>query len=133
VQEAQDILVALPAFGPCKSLFLKDKKNNLYLVVALFTTTVLLKALARMFASTDLHFAREEKLNEVLGVLPGSVTPFGLLNDAKHSVIVLLDKAILQHNLIGVHPLRNDATTLIAPNDLVKFIESCGNRLEWFT
>jgi Ala-tRNA(Pro) deacylase len=71
-------------------------------------------------------------LNDVLGVQPGSVTPFGLLNDEKHSVTVLIDKTVLKHNSVGIHPLSNDATTLIAPNDLVRFIESCGNRVEWF-
>lgn len=113
-------------------MFLKDKKNRLFLVVALFQTTVVIKELAKAFSAPELRFAPPEMLMNILGVAPGSVTPFGLINDTGHCTTVILDKDLLAHELIGIHPLINNATTLISPTDLIVFIESCGNRIEWF-
>lgn len=132
VQDAHEILVHLPPHGPCKNLFLRDKKNRLYLVVALFDTKVVIKELAKTFSAPELRFASSEQLFDSLGVTPGSVTPFGLINDIHHSVSVILDHEMLTHEYIGIHPLINNATTLITPIDLCSFIVSCGNRIEWF-
>lgn len=129
VQDAHEILVHLPPFGPCKNLFLRDKKNRLYLVVVLFDTKISIKELAKALSAPELRFANPEQLLCTLGVTPGSVTPFGLINDIQHSVTVILDQKLFTHEYIGIHPLVNDATTLLAPTDLRLFIESCGNRI----
>ena len=64
----------------------------------------------------------------MLGVRPGSVTPFALVNDAAHRVAVVFDQAMLEHDPLNYHPLENDRTTAIAPADLLRFIAACGHR-----
>ena len=78
--------------GEMKNLFLADKKKKLYLISALVNTEVNLKAIAKLLGTKDLRFANEEKLKENLNLLPGSVTPFGLLNDSDGLVKYYLDK-----------------------------------------
>ncbi len=128
VEESKRLRGDLPG-GHCKSLFLKDRKGRLWLVVVLEDRTVDLKRLRRRLgASKTLSFGRPELLEEVLGVTPGAVTPFALINDTGRRVQVVLDKAMLTHDPLNYHPLHNAATTAIAPDDLVRFIESCGHR-----
>ena len=116
---------AIPrAFSGVKNLFLKDKKKRYYLLSALYETKVDLKYLAKMLDAPELRLARPDELEAVLGVAPGSVTPLALINDHTRCVTVVLDGALLAAECIGVHPLRNDMTTLISPKDLVKFLES---------
>lgn len=127
VEESKRLRGALPG-GHCKSLFLKDKKDRLWLVVALEDRAVDLKALRRTLGATStLSFGRPELLKEVLGVEPGSVTPFGLINDTERRVTVVLDKAMLDHDPLNYHPLTNEATTAIASADLLRFIGACGH------
>lgn len=111
----------------CKSLFLKDKKANLWLVVARDDARVDLKALAKSLGAGSLSFGKPELLSEVLGVSPGAVTPFGLINDTGHRVSVVLDRAMMQAALVNYHPLANDATTAIAPADLERFLGATGH------
>ncbi len=115
------------AGGHCKNLFLKDKKGVLWLVVTLEDTQVDLKALPQKMGSARLSFGKAELLGEVLGIEPGSVTPFAVINDAETRVQVVLDEAMMAHEMLNYHPLKNDATTSIAAQDLVKFIQSCGH------
>lgn len=129
VKEADKILAQLPPHGPCKNLFLKDKKNHLYLVVALCDTGIIIKELAKILSAPGLRFASPEQLMASLGVIPGAVTPFGLINDQQHTVTVILDPRIFGYQYIGIHPLANDATTLLTPGDIKLFINSCGNRI----
>lgn len=129
VSEAQEILGDLDAHGLCKSLFLKNKKNQMYIIVALFETRIDLKEVAKVLRTRELHFASAECLQAILGVLPGSVTPFGLINDKEHIVTVVLDSAMFSCPLVGIHPMINTATTLLNPRDLRLFIESCGNKV----
>jgi Ala-tRNA(Pro) deacylase len=127
VEESKRLRGELPG-GHCKSLFLKDKKDRLWLVVALEDRAIDLKALRRRLgAASTLSFGRPELLKEILGVEPGSVTPFGLINDADQRVTVVLDKAMLDHDPLNYHPLTNAATTAIAPADLLRFITACGH------
>jgi len=115
----------LPAgMGHIKNLFLKDKKKRYYLVSALYETKIDLKSLAKHLEAPELRFARAEELEAVLGVTPGSVTTFALINDQRHQVNVVLDPGIFAYTSIGLHPLRNDMTTVIAPPDLEKFLLS---------
>lgn len=115
------------AGGHCKNLFLKDKKGVLWLVVTLEDTQVDLKALPQKIGSARLSFGKAELLIEVLGIEPGSVTPLAVINDTETRVQVVLDEAMMAHEVLNYHPLKNDATTSIAALDLVKFIQSCGH------
>jgi Ala-tRNA(Pro) deacylase len=126
VEEARRARGELPG-GHCKSLFLKDKKDALWLVVAMEEARVDLKALQSTLGAARLSFGKAELLEEVLGVTPGSVTPFAAINDKAGSVRVVLDELILGHDLVNYHPLTNDATTSIKPGDLVRFLEATGH------
>ena len=126
VAEAVALRGELPG-GHCKSLFLKDKKAGLWLVVALEERRIDLKRLADALGAPRFSFGNADLLYEVLGVRPGSVTPFALINDRDHRVRVVLDKGMLAHDPLNYHPLENDRTTAIAPADLLRFIDSCGH------
>lgn len=126
VEESRELRGALPG-GHCKSLFLKAKNGSLWLVVALEDSSVDLKALAKMLGVGTLSFGKPELLWEMLGVVPGSVTPFGLINDRQHQVNVVLDARMMALDLLNYHPLRNDRTTAIATSDLLRFIADCGH------
>ena len=89
-----------------------------------------MKALAGAMGSARLSFARPELLREVLGIEPGAVTPFALINDSERRVQVVLDRAMLDLTPLNYHPLKNDATTQIGPDDLTRFIADCGHRAE---
>lgn len=127
--EAMTIKHQLPPHAPIKNLFLKDKKKQFWLICALHSTQIQLKALAKFLPAQDLRFASAEDLLRHLDVTPGSVTPLALINDAGHVVNVILDQQIFEHPIIGIHPLSNDATTLLTPQDLQTFIKSCDNKV----
>ena len=124
VEEAKALRGTLPG-GHCKSLFLKDKKGGLWLVVALEECRVDLKALADRLGAPRFSFGSAELLYEVLGVRPGSVTPFAAANDGEGRVTVMLQRAMLAHDPLNFHPLENTRTTAVAPADLVRFLEAC--------
>lgn len=114
----------------CKNLFLKDSKNNVYLISAVHDTKIELKKLSKSIKAPELRFGSAESLKQNLNVEPGSVTPFGLINDRDHKVMVLLDSKLFEHEFISFHPLENTATTVIKPADLITFIKYCGNSLQ---
>ena len=126
VEESQSLRGAIPG-GHCKTLFLKSKKGDLWLVVADEARRVDLKRLAKHLGGGNLSFGKPELLNEVLGVEPGSVTPFALINDRQNRVRVVLDQGMLEHKQLNYHPLKNDATTTIASADLQAFIAALGH------
>lgn len=126
VAEAAALRGELPG-GHCKTLFLKDKKAGLWLVVALEERMIDLKRLAVSLGAPRFSFGSADLLYEVLGVRPGSVTPFALANDREQRVRVVLDKGMLARDPLNYHPLENDRTTAIAPDDLLKFIGACGH------
>ncbi|MCW9033368.1 MAG: prolyl-tRNA synthetase associated domain-containing protein [Alphaproteobacteria bacterium] len=111
----------------CKNLFLKDAKGAYWLVVTPIDREVNLKAMPERMGSKRISFARAERLREILGLEPGSVTPFGLINDDEKKVNVVLDKEMMSAEIVNYHPLENNATTSISPSNLLKFIESCGH------
>ena len=127
VEEAKALRGQLPG-GHVKNLFLRNKKGEMWLVVAEEDRKIDLKALGERLGMGRVSFGSPDRLMQYLGVIPGAVTPFGIINDAKAEVRVVLDQALLAHDPVNVHPLTNDKTTAIAPADLVKFIESCGHR-----
>ena len=126
VEESKRLRGALPG-GHCKSLFFKDKKGALWLVVTLEDQVLDLKRLHKRIGSARLSFGKPELLWEVLGVKPGAVTPFALINDTGHRVDVVLDAAMMEWDLLNYHPLENDATTAIARRDLSAFVAACGH------
>jgi len=116
------------AGGHTKNLFLKDKKDALFLVVALEDAAIELKSLhRRLGASGRFSFGSAELLRATLGVEPGAVTPFAALNDTHALVSVVLDAGMMRHQVLNFHPLRNTMTTSIARDDLVKFLAATGH------
>ncbi|MHA1165461.1 MAG: prolyl-tRNA synthetase associated domain-containing protein, partial [Alphaproteobacteria bacterium] len=103
------------------------KKGALWLVVAMESARINLKRLHATIGSGRLSFGRPDLLLEVLGVPPGSVTPFALINDNDLRVSVVLDADMMAHDLLNFHPLVNNATTAITRDDLLKFIADCGH------
>lgn len=125
VEEAREECGHMPG-AHCKNLFLKDKKGILWLVVALENRLINMKDLKSRIGSHHLSFGKPELLMEVLGVEPGSVTPFALINDMDKRCNVVLDSEMMGFDVLNYHPLINDATTTLKPDDLLKFISSCG-------
>ena len=126
VEEANALKGGIPG-GHCKNLFLKDDKGQLWLIVCLGESQIDLKTAPSRIGSRRLSFGKPGLLMEVLGVEPGSVTPFGLINDTGQRVNVVLDAAMMAHELVNYHPLRNTATTTIRSADLVRFIRALGH------
>lgn len=110
-----------------KNLFLKDKKQQLWLIVCLEDRAIDMKELRHKIGAGNLSFGKPELLIEVLGVEPGSVTPFSLVNDTDLRVRVVLDKQMMEDDFLNFHPLTNTRTTQISPVDLLVFIRSCGH------
>jgi Ala-tRNA(Pro) deacylase len=128
VEESRALRGLIPG-GHTKNLFLKDKKGVLFLVVALEDAAIELKSLhARLGASGRFSFGPAEAMQEALGVRPGSVTPFGLINDRGGRVNVVLDRRMMEHALLNYHPLVNTMTTTIANSDLLRFIAATGHQ-----
>jgi len=126
VDEAAHLANHVPG-AACKNLFLKDSKKRLWLIVACADTKIELKKLSKELAAPELRFASPELLIAHLGVLPGSVTPFGLINNNAHDITIVFDSNLQKHTFVGFHPLENNATVVLHPNDLLKFIEAHGN------
>jgi Ala-tRNA(Pro) deacylase len=111
----------------CKNLFLKDKKGALWLVTCADERRVDLNALSKRLGAARFSFGRSELLREVLGVEPGSVTPLAIVNDTDRRVTHVLDKVWIGQELVACHPLQNDATTVLAGADLLRFVRSTGH------
>jgi Ala-tRNA(Pro) deacylase len=110
----------------CKNLFLKDKKDKIWLVVMPAELRADLARLEKTIGAARVSFGKPELLLEVLGVTPGSVTPFALINDVNKRATVVLDRNMLQSTFVNYHPLHNDHSTTIKSSDLLKFIHALG-------
>ncbi len=110
-----------------KNLFLRNKKKRMWLVVAKEDRSIDLKALGKRIGAGHVSFGRPERLMQHLGVEPGSVTPFALINDVSRQVQPVLDARIFDADPIHAHPLRNTMTTAIGGDDLLTFIRACGH------
>ena len=106
---------------------LKDRKDRLFLAVIEEKTPVDLKRLEKAIGAARLSFGRAELLAEVLGVTPGSVTPFAAMNAAPGAITVVLDAALMAQDPINFHPLRNDATVAVSPAGLLAFLRESGH------
>ena len=125
VAEGHAIKAAMPG-GHTKNLFLKDAKDQLWLVSALGETAIDLKALPRAIGAARLSFGSAELMQAVLGVTPGSVTAFALMNDADRRVRFVLDRALMDHDLVNFHPLTNAATTAVSREGFLAFLAALG-------
>ena len=124
VAESQALRGELPGTH-IKNLFLRDKKRRFFLVTVAEERDVDLKWLRRTIgAQGTLSFGSAEALSELLGVVPGAVTPLGVINDRDGAVTAFLDKALLDRDPINAHPLRNDMTTALSGSDLIKFMSA---------
>ncbi len=127
VEEARELRGQI-AGAHTKNLFLRDKRGALYLVTALEDAAIELKSLHRLLgASGRFSFGSADLLRDTLGVEPGSVTPFGALNDTACRVTVVLDAAMMAHETLNYHPLVNTMTTSIGRDDLTRFLDATGH------
>jgi len=127
VEQSQALRGTIPG-GHTKNLFVKDKKDKVFLLVAAEDAAIELKSMHRLLgASGRFSFGSAELMRELLGVDPGSVTPFGVLNDTGARVHVVLDRAMMDHEILNYHPLVNTMTTSIGSADLVKFLKATGH------
>ena len=114
--------------GHTKNLFVKDKKDNYFLLTVEEHAAVDLKTVHTVIgAASRVSFGRPEKLMEYLGVIPGAVTAFGVINDGAGKVKIVIDEGLMAFDTLNAHPLRNDATTSIGSKDLLRFIEATGH------
>ena len=125
VEDSQKLRGDLPGLHS-KNLFVKDKKGAMWLVVAEEETEIRMNHLHKRLGCARLSFGKPELLIETLGVKPGSVTPFALINDRERQVNLALDAKLARGDVLNFHPLRNDRTTTISSQDLLKFIDSLG-------
>ena len=127
VSQSEDLRGDIPG-GHTKNLFLKDKKGSYFLLTVGEHAIIDLKTIhTKIGASGRVSFGKAEMLEELLGVIPGAVTIFGLVNDKAGQVKAFLDADLMADDLINAHPLTNDATTAITRDDLVRFIEATGH------
>ncbi len=111
-----------------KNLFLKDKKDNFFLLTVDEEAEVDLKTIhTKIGAASRVSFGKPEKLLEYLGLVPGSVSVLGVINDVERNVKVMLDESLFHHEMINAHPLTNEATTSIRPDDLLRFLKETGH------
>jgi Ala-tRNA(Pro) deacylase len=127
VEDSKRLRGDLPG-GHTKNLFLKDKKDRLWLVVVSEDRRVDLKSLDRKLGSARLSFGSPERLMAHLGIAPGAVTPLALVNDPRRQVTIVIDKALLAHEVVNFHPLTNARTTALKPTDLLKFLTATGHK-----
>ena len=134
VEEAQQHCAHIEG-AHCKNLLLKNKGGGrCYLLVMENTKKADLKSLARQLEEKKLALASPQRVQEYLGLEPGAVSPFGLINDLRREVIVLLDRDLKEADYINFHPNVNTATLTIKVEDFYRFLEERGNsvrEIEW--
>lgn len=129
IEDVDKLDVSIPGIL-CKNLFLRNSKGNThYLVIIEDSKRVNLKLLSQQINSTSLSFASEERLDKYLGLKPGSVSPFGLINDINKEVIVLIDKDVTSSDIVSFHPNVNTCTIGLSYSDFEKFINWHENKL----
>lgn len=127
VEESRHVKEAIPG-AHTKNLFVKDKKDNYFLIVAEGSAQIPMNQVHNLVGGKSrLSFANAEKLMEYLGVTPGSVTAFAAINDIGGKVQVVIDEALLSSPLVNCHPLTNTMTTTISRENLLRFLEACGH------
>jgi len=127
VEESDKIDAKIPG-GHTKNLFVKDRKGGLWLVCALSASQIDLNALAKLLGVQRFSFGAADLMRDALGVTPGSVTAFALINDRLNRMGLVLDQGLMACDAVNFHPLSNDATTSISPAGLMRFLEETGHR-----
>lgn len=132
VEESQKVSRDMSG-GLIKNLFLRNKKEEMWLVTVEENRRVDLKKLGEKLTgetggNAKLSFGSADRLMTYLGVIPGAVTPFAVINDTGRKVKMVLDRHLLSMNPINAHPLVNFKTTAISPDDLLKFLEAEGHK-----
>ncbi|MBS0294956.1 MAG: prolyl-tRNA synthetase associated domain-containing protein [Proteobacteria bacterium] len=125
VAEGPEIKAHMPG-AHTKNLFLKDKKGQLWLISARQDTVIDLKRLHRTIGSDRLSFGSAELMLETLGVTPGSVTAFALINDKDRRIRFVLDKALADAERVNFHPMTNTATTGVSQQGFSRFLAAIG-------
>lgn len=129
IEEANKLDICIPG-QQCKNLFLRNRKGDVhYLVILDETKEVNLKFLAEQIGSTNLSFASQERLDKYLGLKPGSVSPFGIINDIERKVIILMDRDLANTNVINFHPNVNTTTISVSYADFERFINWHENKI----
>jgi Ala-tRNA(Pro) deacylase len=127
VEEAVGYWQGIPG-AHCKNLFLRNKKgNHHYLVIAEHRRPIDLKALAKILPDDRLSFASDERLARCLGVSPGAVSPFGLINDEARAVVVIVDEGLCEAEFVSFHPNVNTSTVTLAWSAFQAFLAWRGN------
>jgi len=129
VEESKALRGDLPG-GHVKNLFLRDKKGRMWLLTCREDRHIDLKALRARIGSSGLSFARPERLAAYLGVIPGAVTPFALVNDHQGAVRALLDRGLLALDPVNLHPLVNSMSTAVTTRGLLRFLDAIDHRPE---
>ena len=122
VAESRGLRLDFPG-GHSKNLFLRNKKGRMWLVTCLEDRQIDLKELAGRLGAGRFSFGSAERLMRHLGVIPGAVTPFAVINDHAGVVHMVLDAGLLEHDPINFHPLDNAMTTAISAQALLRFLE----------
>ena len=130
VEEAKEHRGVLPGHH-IKNLFLRNKKEEMWLVVAIEDRAIDLKRLGEVLGAGRLSFGSPERLLKYLGVAPGSVTPFAVVNDTERKVTLVLDRGLQAEGAINAHPLTNTMTSALSLADLLRFFESTGHVPRW--
>jgi Ala-tRNA(Pro) deacylase len=131
VEEASQYWAPIDATH-CKNLFLRNQKGNRnYLVVLVASKKADLRAVADQIGDGKLSFASPERLMTHLGLTPGSVSPFGLINDREHAVRVVLDRALTSAARLSFHPNINTATFVVSAADFARFLNACRNPVQY--
>lgn len=129
VDQGKDLKAGMPG-GHTKNLFLKDKDAAIILIAAEAHSELKLNKLHRLIGTKRLSFGAPELMEELLGVTPGSVTAFALINDKTGRVRFLVDAALMEHDPVNFHPLTNTGTTAISRADFEKFVRATGHGFE---
>ena len=122
VAESRELRAGFPG-GHSKNLFLRNKKGRMWLVTCLEDREIDLKELAERLGAGRFSFASAERLMRYLGVVPGAVTPFAVVNDRGGAVEMVVDAGLLAHDPLNFHPLDNAMTTAVSADDLLRFLE----------
>ena len=130
VEEAKALRGNLPGHH-IKNLFLRNKKEEMWLVVALEDRAIDIKRLGEALGAGRLSFGSPDRLRRHIGVEPGSVTPFALVNDETRVVRLALDRGLADGGPINAHPLVNTMTTAIELADLLRLFEATGHAPRW--
>lgn len=118
----------------CKNLFFRNHKGNQhYLVIFHYQQNILIRDLEQRLKQGKLTFASPERMERYLKISPGSVSPFGLIHDKDHHIIVFLDENLLQYDRISFHPNLNEASLVVGFGDFMRYLEAVGNRYEFLS